>query len=72
MVLIQFHEKFCRIKLKLNQLHTISLTQQGRQREPSVRTLRSPLSAEVWRHCVLSGRTQHRALPRYQNEEMEI
>ena len=35
-------------------------------------TLRSPLSAEFWRHCVLSGRSQHRALPRHQNEEMEI
>ena len=39
----------------------------GRQREPTVKTLRSPL-AEIWRHCVLSGRTQHatqrRALPR--------
>ena len=40
------------------QLHAVSRTQQGRQREPSVKTLRSPLSAEFWRHCVLSGRTQ--------------
>ena len=29
--------------------------------QPSVKTLRSPLSAEFWRHCVLSGRTQRRA-----------
>ena len=46
---------------KIIQLHALSRTQQGRQREPSVKTLRSPLSAEFWRHCVLSGRTQHRA-----------
>ena len=46
---------------KLNQLHAVSRTQQGRQREPSIKTLRSPLSAEYWRHCVLSRRTQRRA-----------
>ena len=38
-----------RIKSKLNQLHAVPRTQQGRQREPSVKTLRSPLSAEFWR-----------------------
>ena len=38
----------------------------------SVKTLRSPLSAEFRRHCVLSGRTQRRAPPRHQSEEMEI
>ena len=27
------------------------------QREPSVPTLRSPLFADLWRHCVLSGGT---------------
>ena len=27
-------------------------------RHPSVKTLRSPLSAEFWKHCVLSGGTQ--------------
>ena len=59
-------------KKKLNEPHAVSRTQQGRQREPSVKTLRSPLSAEFWRHCVLSGRTQRRALPRHQSEEMEI
>ena len=32
--------------IKKNQLHAVSRTQQGRQREPSVKTLRSPLSAE--------------------------
>ena len=43
------------------QLHAVSRTLQGRQREPSVKTLHSPLSAEFWRHCVLSGRIQRRA-----------
>ena len=52
--------------------HTVSRTQQGRQKEPSVKTLRPPLSAAIWRHCVLNGRTQRRALPRHQSEEMEI
>ena len=47
--------------MELNQLHAVSRTVIGRQREPSVETLRSPLSAEFWRHCVLSGRTQRRA-----------
>ena len=41
------------------------ITQQGRQREPSVKTLRSPLSADFWRHC--GG-----IAPRHQSEEMEI
>ena len=55
------------------QLHTVSRTHaHDRQREPSVKTLLSPLSAEFWRLCVLSGRTQRRALPRHQSEEMEI
>ena len=54
------------------QLHGVSYSLQGRQREPSVKTLRSPLSAEFWKHCVLSGRTQRRACPRHQSEEMEI
>ena len=34
---------------KKNQLHAVSHTQQGRKREPSVKTLCSPLSAEYWR-----------------------
>ena len=38
--------------LKLNQLHAVSRIQQGRQREPSVKTLRFPLSTEFWRQCV--------------------
>ena len=47
----------------MNQLHAVSRTQQGRQREPSVKPLRSTLSAEFWRHWMLSGGTQRRALP---------
>ena len=61
-----------KLNQKLNQLHAVSRTQQGRQRELSIKTLSSPLSAEFWRHCVLRGRTQRRALPRHQSEEMEI
>ena len=60
------------VYIKSNQLHAVSRTHQGRQREPSVTTFRSPLSALFWRHCVLSGETQRRALLRYQSEEMEI
>ena len=45
-----------------NQLHSVPRTEQGRHREPSVRTLRSPLSAEFWRHCLSSGGTQRRDL----------
>ena len=48
----------------------MSRTQHGRQREPSVKTLRfSPSSG---RHCVLSGGTRRRALPRHQSEEMKM
>ena len=54
------------------QLHAVSRTEQDRHREPTVKTLRSPLSAEFWRLCVLSARTQRRAVPRHQSEEMEI
>ena len=57
--------------IQVNQLHAVSCTQRCGQREPSVKTLCSPLSAEFWRHCVLS-KTQRRALPRHQREEMEI
>ena len=59
-------------QVKSNQLHAVSRTLQGRQREPSVKTLRSPLFAVFWRHCVVSGRAQRRACPRHQSEEMEI
>ena len=52
----------------LNQLYAVSRTREGRQRTPRVKTL----SAEFWRHCVLSGGIQRRALPQDQSEEMEI
>ena len=61
-----------KIKKNQNQLHAVSRTQQGRQRESSVKTLGSPLSAEFWSYCVLSGGTQRRTLPRYQSEETKI
>ena len=56
----------------INQLHAVSCTQQNRQKKPSVQTVRSSLSAEFRRHCVLSGGTQRRALPRHKSEEMKI
>ena len=37
--------------IKLDQLHA------GKQREPSLKTHRSPLFVEFWRHCVISGGT---------------
>ena len=36
--------------------------QQGRQKEPSVKTLRCTFSTEFWRNCVLSGGTQRHSL----------
>ena len=39
----------------INQLHTVSCTQECMQREPSVKTFRSPFPAVFRRHCVLSG-----------------
>ena len=53
----------------INQLHAVSRSRQGRQKEPSVKTLRFPISAEFWGYCVLSGGTQLRALPLHQSEE---
>ena len=47
-------------------------TQQGRQREPSVKILHSPLSLEFWRHCVLSDGILPGVLPRHQSEKMKI
>ena len=52
-------------KSKNNQLHAVSRTQQGRQREPSVRH-------SVPYFLPNSGAIQCRALPRHQSEEMEI
>ena len=55
------------VEMYFIQLHSVSRTQQGRQRELCVNALPFPFSAEFW-----SGRTQRRALPRHQSEEMEI
>ena len=57
-ILIHYH-----LLLPINQLHVVSRTQQVRQKEPSVKTLHSPLSAKIWRHYVVSGGTLRRALP---------
>ena len=59
---------FSKISFTLYPAHS----RQRRQREPSVKTLCFPLSAEFWRHCILSGGTQRRCLPRHQSEEMKI
>ena len=53
-------------------LHAVSRTQRGRQRAPSVKTRRSLLSVEFWKHCVLSGDTQHRAFPCHYGEKIKI
>ena len=37
-----------------------------------LRQFRSPPSAGFWEHCMLSGGTQRRTLPRYQSEETKI
>ena len=61
--------------MKLNQLHAVSRTQQGRQRELSVKTLRPPLSAKFWSNCVLSGGTQRLAFastPEQTNENISV
>ena len=55
-----------------NQLHAVSRTQHGRQREPSVNTLRFLFSAEFWRYCVCAAGAQRHTLPRHQSKEMKI
>ena len=57
------------VLVKKNQLHAVFRTT-GYRGNPCVKTLRSPLSAEFRRHCVLSEGTQHRALPQHQSEEI--
>ena len=59
-------------KKEINQLHAVSRTQQGRQRESSVKTHHFPLSTEFWRHCVFSGGTKRRALPRPERRNENI
>ena len=56
----------------LYQLHAISCTQQSKQRESRVKTLRSKVSAGFRKHCVLSGETQRRVLPRHRGEDMKL
>ena len=51
------------------QLHTVTRIYQGRQREPSVKTLRFNRSTKFSRHCQLNGGTQRRAFV-YQRMEM--
>ena len=55
-----------------NQLHVVSRTQQGRQRDPSVKRLCSTLSIEFSRIYSLSGGTQRCVLPGHQSEELKI
>ena len=66
---------FILIKKKKNQLYAVSRTQQGRQREPSVKTLRSRLSTELWRHCVVKWRNstpRFASKPDRENEHRSI
>ena len=44
--------------------HCIPQRRGDRGKKPSVKTLCCPLSAEFWRHSMLSGGTQRRAFPR--------
>ena len=53
------------------QHYAVSRKQQGRQRKPSIKTLGSPLSAEFWKYCVLSGGTQHHNAVNMLNIEKE-
>ena len=63
--------KYFQYVLIINQVHAVSRTQQSMQREPGIKTLHSLLSIKFWQHCVLSGETQRRALPRRQSREMQ-
>ena len=51
------------------EFHVTSRIQQGRQTQPSVKTLRSPLCFKFRRHCVLNDGKQLRALPRHLREK---
>ena len=55
-------------------IHTyaVSRTQQGKQKEPNVKTLGSTLFDKFYRHCELKGGTQRRTLSQHQSKEMEI
>ena len=56
----------------IKKTHTHTRTQQGRQWEYSVKTLRSLFSTEFLRHYVFSGGTQWKTLPHFLSEEMKI
>ena len=45
---MKVEQVFLQIFTYVNQLHPVSRTQQDRQREISVKTLRFPLSAKFW------------------------
>ena len=60
---ISYHLSIIKSIIKLNCIPYTA----GRQRKPSIKTLRSPVAAEFWRHCVLSGVTQRRPF-RHQSE----
>ena len=47
-------------KLKLNQLHAVSRTQQGKQREPSLKTLSSPHIPRIFRRILEALRIEWR------------
>ena len=58
------------IKIKKNQLHAESRTQQSRHIKPNGNT---PLFSEFCRHCVLSGETQrHASTPERRNGNIHI
>ena len=48
---------YLKVSRPIIQLQSLYRTPQGRQRESCLKTLRSPLCAEFWRHGVLSGGT---------------
>ena len=58
--------------IKKNQLHAVSCTQQGRQREPSDKTLRSPLSAELLFINIFIWSHHHLALALRQKPSVEF
>ena len=61
-ILVNLYRKYQLHAVFFFKLRAVSHTQQGRQRDSSVKTHRSPLSAEFWRHCVLSGGTQRQKI----------
>ena len=60
-------------QIKKNHLHAVSCTQQCKKGNLvlRVKTFHPSLSAEFWRHYMLSGGTQRRAWPWHQSEEVQ-